>query len=205
MEALAMRIDLFAVAMEGGPEPLPGEDLPGEPDHPAEVAELPPLTDAEAKALVRRLAVLHDAERSLMANYRQMKRDLEAERDHLLACEETRLRAWAATQYKRGARSRTLLEGVIGLREVPLAATVLRQEAAVEWAYAHCPQAIEEVVDLKYLDLAQFRAVDPETGEVRYEAPEWLQIRPARDVFYVHARPRSKSKPAEGGDDQDDE
>lgn len=167
-----------------------------EPPAPCEApGELPPLTDAEAHYVIRRLARIDGELGALKANYEALRRDLEREREHVLAGDGARLREWTAAQLRGRRRSVRTLAGVAGFRTVPARLTVVDAGAVLAWARTAAPEALRETVDAGALGGPErFRQVDGETGEVGYAPPPGIEITPARETFYVKAGGAAESE-----------
>ncbi len=158
---------------------------------------LPPLTDEEARRIIRRLARCDDELAALKSNYETLRRQVEDKRSFILGSESERLQLWAAEQIRGKARSVRLLEGVIGWRTNPARLVITNDTLVLEYCREHLPQAVVETVDRSRLPKAEaLREHDPETGEVRYRELPGLAVVPAAEVFYV------KSGVRKGTDDE---
>lgn len=185
LQAVAGMEALKAQLYEGA-EVVPVSFEEAEPDAEAVPDEVPPLTDEEAKKIIRRLARYDDEKRALKANYDALVKELDGKRDWLLGLEGKRLQVWVASQLKKGKRSTRILEGVAGFTAQGPKLKVEDPEALLTWAREHQPDAVVEVVDVARLGKPDAYLVpDPETGEKCYQPPSGVKIEPGTDRFYV--------------------
>lgn len=147
------------------------------------------LTDEEAHRVIRRLARIRDEQVRVKAQCEAILRDLKREEEGVLFRHEILLQSWTAAQLRGRARSKKTPWGTVGFRKVPATVRVVDAEESMVWAADHDVRFLEtiarfDVATFKH-HLDDFRRVDPETGEVRYEAPPGVEIVPERDVFRV--------------------
>lgn len=171
--------------------PLSGDPLTDEPDafdDPAAGADLPPLSDAEAHAIIRRLARIDDERTALTANYRTLDHELETRRDRILEVEGGRLADWTDHGLRGRKRSVRTLHGVAGFRTQPPRFVVEDERRAVEWATASEHRAAQFLVrkfDCRGIRPGEFEWLDEETGEMIAGPPPGVGIVPERQAFYV--------------------
>ena len=144
--------------------------------------EPPPLdviSDAEADALIDRLASLDERQRRIRAQADAMCRDIERQRQSVLYAHETDLRAWAMSKLRGNRRTVKRLVGSVSFRTVPGRALIVDPTRALDWCREYLPAAIKETVDPKAVltgetDADGVPAVPP--------GVEWV---PARETFAV--------------------
>jgi hypothetical protein len=147
--------------------------------------ELPPLTDQDAAALIRRALPYVSALRALKANTEMMAAEEQRALDAVLAEDEERLRDWIKAK-SEDAKSRRCPYGLAGTRNSGGNLVIVDEALALASVREMCPEAIREVVDLSKLP-------------ANFTAPGF-DVTPTVSKLYVQPLPRGKGA-AEGGDE----
>lgn len=174
-------------------------ELDGETLVPDELpAGLPPLSEAEAEAVIGRIVACQHRIAEIQANAAALVRREERRIESLLYVHGERLKEFILPRLPRNRRSYTCLSGVAGFRTVPARLRVEDEAVALAWAQAQTYPPVRVSVDLKRLGKpAAFRRIG-EHGEEEYAPPPGFSVTPERTEFYV----KSGARPAEGTGDE---
>ena len=159
-----------AALVADAPSPDRGEDGGGGEEFiPTDAAGVDWVLRKMADARTRASRIRENAEKMARAE----ERDAEFLEWHYGAALQAYVRAELAGGKKRSVR---LYHGQLGFRTKPAGVCVTNPAAALAWAKEHLPAAVAEK-----LDKAALAEKLLETGE----APDFAQLVPAEDIFYI--------------------